>query len=529
MVMCIPTRGRQRGAVAVIVGLLSVLVLFGMMGIAVDLSYLYARKTELQNGADAAALAGAKQLNETAAGVTNAVTQAVATFGQNSGGNLINGESISIADIRLGGCPNPSDRLPLRTPNCTFVAASSVTSNALASGLTFLEVNTGNAASKPVFFMPVLGGASSADTFGYAVAGRFVNHITPIGVCAIVPYPGGVGNPDTRTSKYTYPDTTTELVELGFRRGISYNIIALNPLGASGTPFLINPVDAPPGGCDPNHSSANFTAPFVCQGNSAVGSGVGASTQVFVNTGFSAGPMEKALNSRFDTFGGGSPCDPATAPPDANIKSYTYSSNAAGEPRAWTQPGSNTLPAQQSVILNNHIPVYSQPNAQPGATFTNYGALWSYSRAYQADASSPPKAGSAFAATDANWGKLYNNGPGGSLLDPSYPGSVGSGFPGSYTAAPYNQFTYSPLSGSSAYYQAPTHAGKVGRRVLNIVILDCSSLGGGGLSCAPMTVRGIGKFFMQVPANLTGSTKTIDAEFAGLIDPVPTADVKLYR
>ena len=49
-------RRRQQGAVAMIVGLLAVLVLFGMLGIAVDLSYLYARKTELQNAADAAAL-----------------------------------------------------------------------------------------------------------------------------------------------------------------------------------------------------------------------------------------------------------------------------------------------------------------------------------------------------------------------------------------------------------------------------------------------------------------------------------------
>ena len=117
---------RQRGAVALIVGLLAVLVLFGMMGVAVDLSYLYARKTELQNAADAAALAGARELNQRQSGITAAVDAAIALFAANASDNLIAGATISEANIRFGSCANPDDRLPLRSPNCPFFSSGSI-------------------------------------------------------------------------------------------------------------------------------------------------------------------------------------------------------------------------------------------------------------------------------------------------------------------------------------------------------------------------------------------------------------------
>jgi hypothetical protein len=46
-----------------------------------------------------------------------------------------------------------------------------------------------------------------------------------------------------------------------------------------------------------------------------------------------------------------------------------------------------------------------------------------------------------------------------------------------------------------------------------------------------MPIVGVGKFFMQIPADFTGgpSNRRLMVEFAGLIEPVPTAEVKLYR
>ena len=52
---------RQRGAVAIIVAL-SLAVLIGFAGLALDLGHLYVDKTELQNAADACALAASREL-----------------------------------------------------------------------------------------------------------------------------------------------------------------------------------------------------------------------------------------------------------------------------------------------------------------------------------------------------------------------------------------------------------------------------------------------------------------------------------
>jgi Flp pilus assembly protein TadG len=559
-------RSRQRGAVAVIMGIAAV-VLFAFMGISVDLAYTYSRKTDLQNAADAAALSGAKELNEKAAGVTAAIAKAIATFNQNNINNFVGSSFvITVADLRLGSCPNADDRLPLRSPNCTFVAASSVTTDAAAAGKTFLEVATPSQ-TRNTFFMLVTGSANATtSTFGYAVAGRYVNDVTPIGVCAI--------DPVNKTNKYIYdfPAGTSEIVELGFRRGVTYNLFGLNPLaGAPSDPYLVNPVDAPPTACNPAHSSAAFTAPFVCTGSSAVVSG--GATSVYTNTGMTAS-LAASVNSRFDDYSPPSACDPATAPPDSNVKEYHCTGGGtgclntppAGSPQDWMQPLLSTLPSRQSVEINpnaanagtnygteSHKPVYRLPppnNAaqfmpnevttnNPGpipplgsaVTFPQYGTLWSYGPAYQADASTPPKAGLPFTPAVANTVALYNN----SLfpLPPppyfdlvNYPLLPGAGFPVGTPAAPYNQT-------SGNYFQAPpTHPpGTRNRRILNLVIVDCRNPPVGSAACGLMPVVGIGKFFQQIPAVFTGgpSNRHLMVEFAGLIEPVPVAEVKLYR
>src|SRR5438552_5102801 len=213
-------RNRQRGAVAVIMGI-AALALFAFMGIAVDLAYTYSRKTELQNAADAASLSGAKELNLKLAGLTGsppgqpctgtnigAIARAICTFDQNNSNNFVGSTfHITVANLRLGSCPNADVVLPLRSPSCTFVAASSVTTDAAACTKSFLEVTTPTH-TRNTHFMRVTDSANfTTNTFGYSVAGRFVNDITPIGVCAI--------DPANKTNKYIYdfPVGTSELLE----------------------------------------------------------------------------------------------------------------------------------------------------------------------------------------------------------------------------------------------------------------------------------------------------------------------------
>ena len=523
---------KQRGAVAVMTGLVAI-ALLAFMGLAVDLGHAYVGTSELQNSADAAALAGAKELDQTLAGVTAAVNKAVAIAAQHNH-NFSTPVIISAANIRLGACPNASNtnafgRPASRPSSCSFVAASSVTSNAQAAGLTFLEVDTGTKDFN-TYFMRVAGPAfNTTSTAGYAVAGRFVNDVTPIGVCAV--------DPANRTSKYTYPTGETELVEFGFRRGVTYNLFGLNPLaGGPSDPYLINPVDTPSTGCDPSHSSASFTAPFMCTGGSAVlANGAG---QVYTNTGMTAS-LAASLNSRFDDYGGPSVCDPASAPPDANIKQYHCKNpssdaacvnNAANTPSVtppinWMEPGGNTVPNVEFVATDSttHKPKYLLPSASstPELAFTlptgvnQYGVLWSYGPAYQATGASPPAIGAPFTPAQANTTIMYNTTAGGpmSYFDTAnYPAS-----------GPYSQT-------GGTYFQAPTHPGVRNRRVLNLVLVDCRVSAVGPASCGLMNVVGIGKFFMQVPADFTGGpNRYLDVEFAGLVQPVPTAAIKLYR
>jgi len=56
-------RGNQRGIAVVYIALMLV-VLFMFAGLAIDIGYMYVAKTQLQNAADAAALAGASQFSE---------------------------------------------------------------------------------------------------------------------------------------------------------------------------------------------------------------------------------------------------------------------------------------------------------------------------------------------------------------------------------------------------------------------------------------------------------------------------------
>ena len=230
---------------------------------------------------------------------------------------------------------------------------------------------------------------------------------------------------------------------------------------------------------------------------------------VYANSGASAA-LERALNSRFDLDFGSNTCDPVTAPPDINVKSYAFATAAGGGgAKDWMNPD----PVQQTISINSS----HKPEVSP--TTSQYGVLWSYSRAVRAVA---PVSGSTytegvpFDLTD--WAALYNgNGAQTTAAPLGYPTG---------TVAPYEM-----TSGSSfnAYFSPPnaSRPGKKNRRILNVAIIDCSvPLPPGAMKDQQLKVVGVGKFFMQVPANLPNK---LEVEFAGLVDPFPPSEVRLYK
>ena len=84
----------RRGATAIIVAIVLV-VLLGVAALAVDIGYLYAAKNELQNAADSAALAGARQLGNIYSLLT--VTQQMAYTAEADDQSLIRNTAVDIA------------------------------------------------------------------------------------------------------------------------------------------------------------------------------------------------------------------------------------------------------------------------------------------------------------------------------------------------------------------------------------------------------------------------------------------------
>ena len=192
------------------------------------------------------------------------------------------------------------------------------------------------------------------------------------------------------------------------------------------------------------------------------------------------------------------------------------------------EPVGSTLPSQMSVTIDavTKKPKYQLPPLTPApagfAQFPEYGVLWSYGPAYQADGSTPPNAGTAFTPEQANLNPMYNATAINYFDTASYPTTTGAGFPAGTPAAPYNQT-------SGPYFQSGGVAGVRNRRILNLVLVDCRVAPVGPSSCSRLDAVGIGKFFMQTRADFSSSPKRLDLEFAGLITPVPTSEIKLYR
>lgn len=452
-------KSRQHGAVAIIVAL-SLVVLIGMLGLVLDLGHLYVTKTELQNAADAAALSGAKELNGRVTGITNAINRAVETAGKNKYNLQSQALVISSANIRVGACPSTSCMVPI----------TSITTDALAADKTFLEVNTGSHGLGTWFAQVLSSAASNLATSAVAVAGKYAVDITPIAICQL---------PD--------PGTTHEL---GYERGVSYKVSEANPVGP-GTLYWIEPETSTPGNCPTTNTNAG--RPYVCAGKTGFTPIVG--DTVNTNSGTSLGPFFEALDSRFDLYPPAAQCDPATAPPDTNIKEYVPGS-ATGSPSQWM----GTDPVQQSITFVDRVdnspclpnnPCKPQPYSL--RTATDYGVLWSGYRPT--------------GATVAQWSALYS-------------GNTATSYP---ETSPYAQ-------SSGDFFQAPSVAhqpGKPGRRVLNMVIVDCSAAGG---NCRPVTVLGVGKFLMQRKASKPNSDKDLYVEFGGLLPtPLPNSEIKLYR
>lgn len=458
----------QGGAIALMF-LGSLLVVFGFMGLAIDLSMVYNRKVEMQNLANTVALAAATELNGTAAGVKTALQRAAERF-ITLPGTVVGGMSYQYSTRTMAWSSDAIEFAP--TPTGPWIGAGTAQEQTHAGELLFVKVDTRNLDPEygqvsTSFIQVLVPSHALVSISGRAVAGRSAIKVVPMAICAMRPEPGR--------------DHKGELEEYGFRRGVAYELMQLNPDDTGdGKSFLINPFVAPGAVGVAPVVSAESVRPFICTGTMAMSKVTGG--DIVVTTPFPLDTVFEAFNSRFASYT--PPCQRETAPPDTNIKSYTFDDGSV----PWMTADPAGQAAATSLAEGKRWTVVGPDVTAPSTTAAMYGPLWSYAKAakfssYVPDTPEPIAGYSTFGTTE--WATLYNPGK---PKPNAYPSTV-----------PY-------LQTGATYAVKPAGTGVRGRRVLNVPLLACPVVGGRA------RILAIGKFFMTVKAK----SDSLVGEFGGI-------------
>lgn len=467
---------RESGAVAVM-AIGAIIIICGFCSLALDLSRVYNRKMELQSAADAAAISAAIELDGTKSGLTKAAQKAAALFAI----------PVVYGGPGYGYVPEAMDWTDdaikfAASPDGPWLSAGEAASKSVPNGLLYVQIDTSQLDASygqvHTLFLPVVAGdAVIASTGARAVAGPTAVAVVPFGICAM--------HEDEKRNR------NGELEEFGFRRGVSYDLMQLNPEATgTGQSFLIHPYTGP--GATPSlPDDFDTVAPSVCTGMMGIARVTGG--RISVSSPFPLSDYYQQFNSRFDSYT--APCSPDTAPPDRNVKPYKFNDGSV----SWM----DTAPKEQASVVyadlaNSKRWTVAGPYPSPAGTAAeDYGPLWSYAKAVRyAD---PMPSGGYVAFTTSSWKDLYT--PGQPKAKNGYPAST-----------PYQ-------NGGPSYATAPSRTGVRDRRVLNVPLLSCP------VSGSSATVKGIGRFFMTVLADDTH----LYAEFAGLAEEQTLrARVRLY-
>ncbi|MGB9109103.1 MAG: pilus assembly protein TadE [Telluria sp.] len=481
------------------------IVIIGFCGLAIDMGLLYNRKVDMYGMAREVALAAAHELDGTPTGIQAAKNSAQQTAERLKYQYFGSGTNFTWSENALSFSTSPSRA-------GTWVPASSLGAGftAAAAGLYFAKVDTSGLDNvittvETTFIRILSSSLASIQIQDTAVAGRASINVTPIGICAMSPTKAA-----ERTATATDGTILSELVQYGFRRGVSYDLMQLNPNGTTPARFAINPAAAP--GAAGAAFNVSTLAPFMCNGTMWVPRLSGGDIRVSpLPSASPLAPLYTPLNSRFNRYAGGS-CESSVSPPDANIKEYAYD-QANGV--KWMTPATGRPAALSTTMRGKLETVADLPDGYPTlpASPGDYGPLWEYARAVRTPSpvdSAEPASG--YTSFDANvWSTLYKSGPTKLSNYPAMP------------ATPYQATTT-----TNGFFLAPTVVpGTVARRqrrVLSIPLLSCTPSVPTGTN-AQATVLAIAKFFMSVPA----TDENLIGEFGGLVaEQALTGELKLY-
>ncbi|MBB3223779.1 pilus assembly protein TadG-related protein [Pseudoduganella umbonata] len=455
--------------ILILYALVLVLVL-AFTGLVVDLGIVYLRRAQLQAAADNMAISAALKLNGTAGGLAAAVADAVARAATIP---EVTADDVGTDILRFSANPyaGAGDWLPQGSIDA-----------AAAANMMYVRIDIGALSAAVREWQPLLmgifGGMAPFDVRPVAVAGRRSLNVTPFAICARSTEPSG-----TRTSA-TAKTTIHERISYGFRHGVAYNLLRLNPHGTDPVFYYVDPLTPPDVDTATSKTTATVMAPFMCSGTLAyprIGAG-----RLWIARQATFG-LAAQLNSRFNEYGGAGnaalDCTRESAPPDINIRNYAQ----AGA--IWHHETPVNTSAASMVIGNELATIADLPHATLTALKpapTEYGVRWSFR--------SPRTTGNVRIA---------------SAWDVLYPSTSAHVAPKSWpTDAPY--FASRP---ATTYDTEPIPAKPAfdGRRLMHIPLLQCEAAAGPNITRA--TVLAYGMFFLTAPA----SSNEIPGEFAGFV------------
>jgi Flp pilus assembly protein TadG len=292
-------RKGERGSILATsaLGMLAVLL---AVGLGVDISRFYLAKTELQNAADAAALAAVSGLNSSAVGITEATNRAVQAMNNYD----FNNQAVSFPRANVVFSKN------LDGPYMSEAAAQ-----ASPKDIRFVQVTTPASPVGVSFAVAVLGSSknlTATATAGYSVPINVFCNWLPVSVIDYdVPMVPG--------QTYTIRAGSGNMVSPG-----NYQILAV--AGSGGKDVRIGLA-----------SGVDLCAE------------AGAVYEVDSKPGETAGPVRVGINTRFDEYQT-SQVNPVDMPPDSNIKNdITYSQYRNGSPSQ--SPSHTPVPGRRVVII----------------------------------------------------------------------------------------------------------------------------------------------------------------------------------
>lgn len=273
-----------------------------VIGLCVDVAHIFMVRSELQNAADAAALAAVRELDSTPGGITSAADRAtsiVNKYGQNKTAAVVPRASVTFA-AELGG---------------PYLSEADARAAGTASTIRFVRVATQPVAVTVLFAVSALG--SSYNQSGVAVAGMSIGLNT---VCGIAPFAVAY---DTMPANHTQ-------VALHFTQGSGTSVTVNN-----GYYVILNTSIA--GGGSKETKEAMAGSLDTCLGNTAA-----LLFDTSNNNNQKNGPanVESGMNTRFDIYKKNDPILNATNyPPDTNVKTGITFSQYDTDVQAPTSPG----------------------------------------------------------------------------------------------------------------------------------------------------------------------------------------------